>query len=80
VIIVIIGTSIISEKGQITIPKEIREKLGIVKGDRLIFDLKDDVIIIRKSGTNKLSIILEKQKPWKTPSVKFQRELREEWE
>ncbi len=76
----IIGTSIISEKGQVTIPKEIREKMGIVQGDRLIFDLKDDLIVIKKSGTNKLSEILNKQKPWNISSVKFQRELREEWE
>ena len=76
----IIGTSIISEKGQVTIPKEIREKLGIVQGDRLIFDLKDDLIVIKKSGTKKLSEILNKQKPWKISSVKFQRELREEWD
>lgn len=76
----IIGTSVISEKGQITIPKEIRDRLGIVQGDRLIFDLNENEIIIRKSGTNKISEILEKQKPWKITSVKFQRNLREEWE
>jgi len=76
----IIGTSVISEKGQITIPKEIRDRLGIVQGDRLIFNLEENEIIIRKSGTNKISEILEKQKPWKIESVKFQRNLREEWE
>ena len=76
----IIGTSVISEKGQITIPKEIRDRLGIVQGDRLIFNLEENEIIIRKSGTNKISEILEKQKPWKIDSVKFQRNLREEWE
>ncbi len=76
----IIGTSIISEKGQVTIPKEIREKLGIVQGDRLIFDLKDDLIVIKKPETRNLSEILNKQKPWKISSVKFQRELREEWD
>lgn len=76
----IVGTSSISEKGQITIPKEIRDKLGIVQGDRLIFDLKDDMIIIKKSGTNKLSEILKNQKPWKESSIEFQRKLREEWD
>ena len=44
----IVGTSSISEKGQITIPKEIRDKLGILQGDRLVFNLKGDMIIIRK--------------------------------
>ncbi|MBD3197282.1 MAG: AbrB/MazE/SpoVT family DNA-binding domain-containing protein [Candidatus Lokiarchaeota archaeon] len=76
----IIGTSIISEKGQVTIPKEIRDKLGIMHGDRLIFDLEGDKIIIKKSGTNQISTILNNQKPWKENSLDFQRELREEWE
>ena len=76
----IIGTSSISEKGQITIPKEIRDKLGIMQGDRLIFDLKGDKIIIRKSGTNKISEILKNQKPWMESSIEFQKQLRDEWE
>ena len=76
----IVGTSIISEKGQITIPKEIRDKLGIVQGDRLVFDLKGNEIIIKKTGTNKVSKILKEQKPWKISSVEFQRKLRDEWE
>ncbi|MFO8020588.1 MAG: AbrB/MazE/SpoVT family DNA-binding domain-containing protein [Promethearchaeia archaeon] len=75
----IIGTSKISEKGQVTIPKEIRDKLGIRKGDKLIFDLKGDKIIIRKTGTKNVSDILQNQKEWKMDSVKFQKELREEW-
>ena len=76
----IIGTSSISEKGQITIPKDIRDKLGIVQGDRLIFDLKDDMIIVKKAGTNKISEILENQTPWDELSIDFQKKLREEWE
>jgi len=76
----IVGTSIISEKGQVTIPKEIRDKLGIVQGDRLVFDLKGNEIIIKKTGTNKVSQILKEQKPWKISSVEFQRKLRDEWE
>ena len=76
----IIGTSLISEKGQITIPKEIRDKLGIVQGDRLIFNLEGDMVIIRKSRTNKISEILDNQKPWKESSLEFQKKLREEWD
>ncbi len=76
----IIGISSISEKGQITIPKEIRDKLGIIQGDRLIFDLKGDTIIIRKSLTNNISKILDGQKPWSQLSVEFQKKIREEWD
>ncbi|MHA1283639.1 MAG: AbrB/MazE/SpoVT family DNA-binding domain-containing protein [Promethearchaeota archaeon] len=76
----IIGISTLSEKGQITIPKEIRDKLGIVQGDKFVFDLKGDKIIIRKLSTNKLSEVLNNQKPWRIDSVKYQRQLRNEWE
>lgn len=76
----ILGTSTISEKGQITIPKEIRDKLGIMQGDRLIFDLKGDTIILKKVGVNKVSKILDDQKAWTESSIDFQKRLREEWE
>ena len=67
----IVGTSSISEKGHITIPKEIREKLGIVQGDRLIFDLRGDSIIVKKVSSNNLSEILDNQKAWSKSSLEF---------
>lgn len=76
----IVGVSILSEKGQITIPKEIRDRLSLAQGDRLVFEIKENQIIITKTQTNKISEILEKQKPWNISSVQFQRELREEWD
>jgi antitoxin PrlF len=41
-------SSRISEKGQVTIPKTLREALGIRAGDRLEFELRGDAIRIRK--------------------------------
>jgi antitoxin PrlF len=41
-------TSRISEKGQVTIPKALREALGIRAGDRLEFEVRGDVIRVRK--------------------------------
>ncbi|MHA1616724.1 MAG: AbrB/MazE/SpoVT family DNA-binding domain-containing protein [Candidatus Njordarchaeales archaeon] len=38
---------IVTRKYQITIPKEIREKLGIKIGDKLVVSLEDDKIVIR---------------------------------
>lgn len=43
-----IDAFIVRDKDQITIPKEIPEKLGITKGDKLILDLKENKIIITK--------------------------------
>jgi len=38
---------VVTRKYQITIPKEIREKLKIEIGDKLLVSLEDDKIIIR---------------------------------
>ena len=74
-----VGMSSISEKGQVTVPKEIRETLGLKSGDKVIFITNEDQIFIRKSSLKKLSQTLEKQKPWKFSSLKFQGKIREEW-
>jgi antitoxin PrlF len=42
------GTSTISEKGQVTIPKELRDVFGIRTGDRLMFQREEDGIKMRK--------------------------------
>ena len=39
----------VSEKGQIAIPREIQESLGIKKDDRLVMTVKDEKILIQKA-------------------------------
>ncbi len=39
----------VSEKGQIAIPKEIQELLGIQKGDNLVITTKNKKILIQKA-------------------------------
>ena len=41
-------TAKITTKGQITIPKSVREKLGLSPGENLLFTEKDDVFVIKK--------------------------------
>ena len=41
-------TAKITTKGQITIPKAVREKLGLSPGENLLFTENDDVFIIKK--------------------------------
>jgi AbrB family looped-hinge helix DNA binding protein len=41
-------TSRVTDKGQTTIPKELRQKYGIEPGDTVIWDDTDDGIVIRK--------------------------------
>lgn len=40
--------STITKKGQVTIPKPFRDTLHIKEGDRLEFELRDDMLILRK--------------------------------
>lgn len=43
--------STISSKGQITVPVEIRERLGLVPGTGIEFELRDEEVLLRK-GTS----------------------------
>lgn len=45
----VIGTSVITKQGQITIPKDIRKKMGIKKGDMVQFMITvNRNVVIRK--------------------------------
>ena len=72
-----VGT--VTSKGQVTIPKEIRETLGVNEGDKLIFLVEGDKVVLRKVGSEKLTDILSRRKPWGETGLEFQRKLREEW-
>ena len=74
-----IGISSISEKGQVTIPKEIRDSLQLKAGDKVVFIERDNEIVVHKSRTKKLSAILEGQNRWKMNALEFQRKARTEW-
>jgi AbrB family looped-hinge helix DNA binding protein len=39
----------VTEKGQVTIPKNVRRKLGIVPGSEVHFDLQDDGALLRRA-------------------------------
>lgn len=39
----------VTEKGQVTIPKELRDALGIGTGTEVEFERREDTIVLRKS-------------------------------
>jgi len=39
----------VTEKGQVTIPKELRDALGIGPGTEVVFERHKDTIVVRKS-------------------------------
>jgi AbrB family looped-hinge helix DNA binding protein len=42
-------TTIMTRKGQVTIPTEIRKALGLVEGDRLEVQLESDTVCLRRA-------------------------------
>ena len=42
-------TSKITSKGQVTLPKEVRKSLGVVAGDRLVYELEGNTVRLRKA-------------------------------
>ena len=40
----------LTTKGQVTIPLEIRHRLGLMPGTRVVFDVVDDSVRIRRAG------------------------------
>jgi len=41
-------TSRLTTKYQTTIPAEVRERLGLEKGDRVVFEVRDDQVLLRR--------------------------------
>lgn len=41
----------VTEKGQVTIPKDLRDALGIGAGTEVVFERADDAIVVRKVAT-----------------------------
>lgn len=37
----------LTSKGQLTVPREVRERLGLKAGDRLLFDIEGDTVRLR---------------------------------
>ena len=72
----------ISSKGQITIPKEIREKLNLKPGDRIVVEAREHHAIVRplKKPSESMKGIGKKtkQKLGNITAVKLTRKMREE--
>ena len=50
--------STVSSKGQVTIPKQVREALGVDAGDRVLFVVRDDgVVELRPETVDLLDLV-----------------------
>ncbi len=74
-----VGISKITSKGQVTIPKDIREKFNLKKGDKIIFEDINGTIIIKKIHKNSLNSFMNNCKPFDNDTMKILNKLRDEW-
>jgi len=43
----------ITTKGQVTIPQEIRERFGLLPHTEVEFEVRDDLVVLRRSGVSR---------------------------
>ncbi len=59
-----------SSKGQIVIPKDLREELGITTGTHFVIFGKEDTLILKKVDVPKAKEVFEKVHKWGTQLAK----------
>jgi len=74
-----VGVSTVSEKGQVTIPIDARRRLKVAAGDKVLFKIEGDRVLLLRIGDRRLSETLDTQKPWPIGSLEYQKRLRAEW-
>ena len=75
----VLAVSRMTSKGQITIPKKVREAFGLKVGDDVTFRIEGRRAIISKGERKSISSLLTSQESWEEKGVHFQRRLRKEW-
>jgi AbrB family looped-hinge helix DNA binding protein len=70
----------ITKKGQITIPLKFRELLGIKAGEKVLFDLDDDKVVLKKAPQNPVANLVGLGKGIFGAGLDYQRKIRSEWE
>lgn len=48
-----VRTRVVGKKGQVTIPKDLREKFGLKEGERVVFEVRGDEIVIKPEKVGK---------------------------
>lgn len=73
----VLSRSKVTSQGQISIPAEVRRRLGIGPGSILEWDQEDDKIVVRRSGTCSSEDIHRALFPKRSPEPRTLDELKE---
>jgi len=73
-------TAKLSKKAQLVLPASIRKRLNIRPGDRLILEVEDDHVILRKAAESDVDALRAYRSDlWKGYAAELERE-RDEWD
>ena len=53
------STATLSSKSQVVLPAEVRRRLGLRPGDRLVIEVEDDHVVIRKAPASDVDALAE---------------------
>jgi len=70
----------ITKKGQVTIPLKFRDILGIRAGEKVIFDVEEEKVVLKKAQVDPVSDFVGLGKGIFGTGVAYQRKIRSEWE
>ena len=70
----------IDKKGRTAIPKKFREILGINAGEKVLFDLEDEKLVLKKAPQNPVANLVGLGKGIFGTGLEYQRKIRSEWE
>jgi len=74
------ATATLSSKSQLVLPAEIRRKLGIHPGDRLVVELEGDHAVVRKAPCSDVDALAAyRSEVWQDYADELQ-EARDEWD
>ncbi len=70
----------ITQKGQVTIPLRFRRLLKIKTGEKVIFDVEEDKVVLKRAPANPVADMIGLGKGLFGSGVEYQRRMRSEWE
>jgi AbrB family looped-hinge helix DNA binding protein len=73
-------TCTVTKKGQVTIPKRLRQLLDIRVGEKVTFDIENEKIVIRKLVDEPIEDLVGLGKGIFEYSMGYQRKIRDEWQ
>ncbi len=72
-----IATSRITSQGQISIPQEVRQRLGLVPGSTIVWEAEGDDVVVRRRGKHSLADVRKALFPNGPPPPKTLEDLKE---